>query len=202
MTKHNPYYAAFMLSEFSHKQLPQCVNPRRLAQAGVEIKASLPVSVLGRLHDLLYDDSGEAIVELAFSTSCQNNCQLTGNVKANLRLVCQRCLSPFNLSAECGLKCLMVDTEEQVENVPAPWEPWLVSEKTNLYRLIEDELLLALPLIPCHKQNCMPADLLFCTGDSDIAETQVGADAREEIQVNNVFEILKDLKNHCKLHTD
>jgi len=194
----NPYHLALMLDTFSRRRLPQHISPRKFAHSGVEIRAGLPVSALSRLQDLLADDSGQASVELTFFTDGQRNHCLTGHAAADLTLVCQRCLKPLVLSIQCQLNLMMVDSDKEAERLSAPWEPWLVdNEQVDLYQLIEDELLLALPLVARHRHNCLPLSLFSygCDTDDDALAAQ---STEEEAGFNNPFGVLENLKDYCQ----
>jgi uncharacterized protein len=76
-------------------------------------------------------------------------------------------------------------SEEHINRVAANYEPWLVLDKmANLYELLEDEILLALPLVNYHEVG-------NCTGDTFIAEGEV---VNEEAVCDSPFNILQQLK--------
>jgi uncharacterized protein len=191
-----------MLSRFSHRQLPRYVYPRKFAHLGVRITADLAVSALSRLCELLANNSAKVAVELIFSTNHQRHCQLTGKAVADLSLVCQRCLTPFTLPIECQLKLMMVSTEQQAANLPDSWEALFIDDaQIDLYQLIEDEFLLALPIVAYHQENCV-ASSLFSYGnrldDSNLDDNRTQNDNLENSQKNSPFEVLKGLKAHLK----
>jgi len=73
--------------------------------------------------------------------------------------VCQRCLKPFSTRVEIDRAFRFVPTESEAEALDADSEddvlalgPWL-----DLVELIEDELLLAWPLVPRHERCAQPA---------------------------------------------
>ena len=185
-----------MLSTFSHRQLPKYINPRKFAHLGAKINAGVAISEFSRLSDLLADTDGEALVELVFSTDQQNNCQLTGKAVANLPLICQRCLEPFNLPTECELKLMMVSTNHQADNLQDCWEPVFVDDgEIDLHQLIEDEFLLALPLVTYHQQDCVTVDVSLHNKPL-INHTVQPNKLNGKTQRINPFGVLKDLKSH------
>ena len=187
-----------MSGTLSHRRLPRYVNARKFAYSGVQMTASLAISELDRLSESLADNEGEVVLKLAFTTDYQYNCRITGNAKSELSLICQRCLAPFVLPIECQLKLMMVGTEQQAENLPASWEPCFINgEQINLYQLIEDELLLALPLVARHQNNCVSSDVLSYGGRFDTSKMQSHG-FNGKVQLHNPFKALKDLKNRIR----
>ncbi|MEC9314753.1 MAG: YceD family protein, partial [Pseudomonadota bacterium] len=77
--------------------------------------------------------------------------------------------------------------EKLAEKLSDQYEPWVVedSELTDPVSVVEDELILALPLVPKHEENCLPEEALF-SGDEDSEE--------EEVKPNSPFSVLSSLK--------
>ena len=88
-----------------------------------------------------------------------------------------------DLEAQFALQVIW--SEDQVANVAPNYEPWIVVDKAaDLIPVIEDELLLALPIVNYHK----PGD---CTGD---ALQHNEAVEEEEAIADNPFSVLQQLK--------
>lgn len=79
------------------------------------------------------------------------------SVDAVLTVVCQRCLSEMQLplSVEYDYVLSEVEPEEFDGDDDVDWLE--VSREMNLTELIEDELLIAMPLAPTHEHSCKPA---------------------------------------------
>jgi uncharacterized protein len=73
--------------------------------------------------------------------------------------MCQRCLQPFATPIEIERAFRFVATEGEAEALDADSEDDVLALKASfdLVELIEDELLLAWPLVPLHEQ-CSPPD--------------------------------------------
>lgn len=71
-------------------------------------------------------------------------------IEASLPLVCQRSLEPFELPVRVIQRLGLIRREEQEASLPDGYEPRLVDETGLLavQDLIEDELILALPVVP------------------------------------------------------
>ena len=76
---------------------------------------------------------------------------LEGVVRARARLVCQRCLNAYEQPIESAFRVAFVGSEEETANVPEGYEGVAAPQgRAMLADLVEDELLLALPLVPMH----------------------------------------------------
>ena len=88
-------------------------------------------------------------------------------VAATLPLTCQRCLGPADVGVSVDRWFRFVATESVAEALDDEAEEDLLvtSRQFNLAGLIEDELLLGLPLVPRHDQ--CPAGLTMAVADPD-----------------------------------
>ncbi len=105
-------------------------------------------------------------------------------------LECQRCISPMSATLESQFKLGLVTTDDQAQQLPKELEPFLTDEfSANLWSMIEDELLLALPPFPLHERNeCPAAEVLESFEPGEEPE----ASAKPERE--NPFSVLADLK--------
>lgn len=81
-------------------------------------------------------------------------------------LTCQRCLRPFELPIEIDRQLRFVRDEAEAEALDAELDDDVLAlpRALDLRELIEDELLLALPLVPRH--DTCPAPLNFSAGEA------------------------------------
>lgn len=87
------------------------------------------------------------------------------------QLICQRCLEPLTIPLELEARVGLVPTEAELDRVPEELEPVLAPEgRTSIGALVQEELLLALPIVPQHPQGeaCVTAQ---ATPD-EVADTQ------------------------------
>ena len=101
---------------------------------------------------------------------------------ASLSLVCQRCLQPVQAVLSVERNFRFVADEKQAAAIDADIEEdvLVLSRSFDLVELIEDELLLALPLVPRHE---------MCTQPLESAADPVAFDERV-----NPFDVLGELK--------
>ncbi len=73
-------------------------------------------------------------------------------VSARLPLVCQRCMGPVDVPVELAQDYRFVATEEMAEaqDDDSEEDVLAISREFNIAELIEDELLMALPIVPKH----------------------------------------------------
>ena len=105
----------------------------RLAQL-----AGLAGEVRGRAH--FRRTAGIAVVELSF--------------EGTARLQCQRCLGTMEVGVEAATEVGLVATEADVSRVPEELEPVLAPDgRISVGELVEEELLLTLPIVPLHAEE-------------------------------------------------
>jgi len=85
----------------------------------------------------------------------------------SLPLVCQRCLGPADIAVAFDRSFRFVATEEQAEaeDEEAQEDVLALSRDFNLRELIEDELLMALPVVPRHE--VCPTEVKLAAQDPD-----------------------------------
>jgi uncharacterized protein len=80
-------------------------------------------------------------------------------IASKLPVLCQRCLESMSLEMMLDYQYVISPTEP-TEFADDDEIEWLESSKEmNLIELIEDELLMALPIAPTHHSNCAPSSI-------------------------------------------
>lgn len=138
--------------------LPHLLEPERLAKRGETITGHYAIPDLERLQGLLYDPSGTVHFRLEFShDKDKRQSYIRGMLQADLHLVCQRCLGclPYTIDSRFILGITQEDTRltewpDDCEILPVGQEPVLLAV------LIEDELILALPITAMHAESDCP----------------------------------------------
>ncbi|MGR8940686.1 MAG: YceD family protein [Gammaproteobacteria bacterium] len=168
-------------------RLPQYIDPLHLADKRSVLKGVLALKDFGRLSELLFDTTGDVLVDLYFSREGRL-AKIEGKIAAHLQLVCQNCLKAIDWPVEAAVHLGVVDSLEQVDRLPPDFEPLFVeAEKISLKDIIEDELLLILPQYPKHPEPCG-------VQDSDGRAASQSSPERQKRQ-DNPFSILTNLKN-------
>jgi len=110
-------------------------------------------------------------------------------------LECQRCLQPFLDKLHIISQFVMKDSIEEVDNFPLDndeEDALLTSHQFQLLELIEDEVLLNLPLIPKHPPEACESQMIFVPGGLVGGEENISKD--EGNTLKNPFASLKKLK--------
>ena len=132
------------------RHLPVEVDPLYLAERGRVLEGSVPVSAFKRLGHWLHTDGGAIEALLRFERGEGGRQILHGSMQGQVELVCQRCLSPFVLPIEREFELALVESVAAADLLPEGLEPLLVDPRRGMHTvdLLEDELILALPLVP------------------------------------------------------
>ena len=104
-------------------------------------------------------------------------------------MTCQRCMQPMSYTLQTQLNLALIKDDAQADALADEFEPLLLeAEEMNLPTVIEDELLLALPLVLVHEHDC--SDFLQQQAQQQIEDA---AKAAEQKVKSNPFAVLKDL---------
>lgn len=167
--------------------LPYEVDALKFCQQRVVLTGQLPISAMPRLLASLVAEEGVADVDVHFSVDEQARKRIGGTVQAQVQMQCQRCLNAVAVDVSSEVQVALVWSDEQAANLPRGIEPVEVDDahSLSLLELVEDELLLALPLVAHHSQCEMP------TFDP-------GATLVDEGKKDNPFQVLAALKSAVK----
>ena len=169
-----------------HQRLPQQIDPFRLAHTGQSLSGTIPLKQLPRLSPLLTDSQGEVEVVLEFSIDPVGVAMMSGRIRAELHLRCQRCTEKMIWPVDSEFCLGLVSTEIAIEALPEQYEPYLVeSVPVFLQDVIEDELLLVFPQIPKHGLEECPA--------SSYLSTDTGKEQKKSSDTHQPFAGLSDL---------
>jgi uncharacterized protein len=83
-----------------------------------------------------------------------------GEIRALIELVCQRCMGNMQYPVVESIDLMLVETEAELALVPESHEPWMATvARLDMLELVEEQLLLALPLIAKHldEAECVTA---------------------------------------------
>ena len=169
--------------------LPTLIDPRKLANQGIVLEGHFHAKHLPRLAAAVSEIETPLSASVKFSVDEAGAKIASGSLSMTVTAVCQRCLDPVPVALKAEFLAQIIWSEDQLANVPSDREPWVVVDKmTNLNELLEDEILLALPLVNYHEVG-------KCTGDTFISEDRAGnEEVRDEIVADNPFNILQQLK--------
>jgi uncharacterized protein len=125
------------------------VDAERMVAGRRSFEGVLPVAELPRLVEALADDRGEIAYRLDFEQGELGGLQLRVRLHAGLTLQCQRSLDLFEFPAEVDTRLGLLTDERDADALPGNSEPLLLEGGgLSPRRVIADELLLVLPLVP------------------------------------------------------
>lgn len=162
------------------------VNPIFLVDRGAVLEGRIRLADMARLHDALVETEGTVDAVLRFGR--ENGRPLVrGHVKGVLPLRCQRCLEVMHWPVDSAFLLGIVAGEDEAARLPEEIDPLLLgTEALRPVDIVEDELILALPVVARHEdgQQCVPRDRNF------------GGEApkTEESRKDNPFAALKALR--------
>lgn len=146
---------------------PRTTDPRRLdveafAKEHGELQGDWPLRSLDRLADAAHADARPGEADAARWSARGESRPVRGGepqtwlhlaASTRLSLVCQRCLGPVDTPLDTTRSFLFVHGEDAAAQLDADSEDDVLAltRALDLRELVEDELLLALPLVPRHE---------------------------------------------------
>lgn len=164
----------------SHSFNPARLDLRAFAQAGEPLSGASPLAALERL-------AAEAAGDVAATVNWNARAEyrqpgvLTGVARADapvlwlhlgaqavLPLTCQRCLGPVDtpLEVDRWFRFVADEATAEAEDEEAEEDVLVFSAAFDLIALLEDELIMALPLVPLH-DSC-PVAVPMQAGEADV----------------------------------
>lgn len=160
----------------SHRPVdPRALHVRAFCNDGQSLGGDWPLSTLVRLGDGLFGTAEpSAAVQWSVAGSLvpvaagEPELWLQLQARASVPLQCQRCLQQVQLDVSVDRRFRFVRSEEEAERLDEISEDdvLVLSPRLDLLDLLEDELILALPLVPKHEGPC-PAPLPVPVDDLD-----------------------------------
>jgi uncharacterized protein len=136
------------------------IDAFRFAREGRDLRGKLGFAELPRLRESLADGAGEVDYRLEGATDAHRRSVLILTIRAGLPLVCWRCLERVTVPVEQTTRFVLMSHEGDlpaVEDEPEDWTALVASAPLQVRSLVEDELILALPIAPAHgADECRP----------------------------------------------
>ncbi len=167
-----------------HKEnLPLKIDPFRFAENGLSLSGFLLIKDMPRLSSSLFSEEGKVNVDMIFGIDEQGIRYVKGHLATHLILQCQRCLESFKYEIIGDFLSGIVHTEKEAEMLPERYDPLVVTDGSLILGdMIEDELIVSLPIVPMHDAKQCKARLPF--------ESNSKAEERE-----NPFKVIESLRS-------
>ncbi len=168
--------------------MPEHVDPFRYAEQSLSLNGVVNINEMKRLAEIFnkfqpaFDIKEQVNVDLRFGRDEQGVTFVRGHLHAELALQCQRCMEPYNYEIMSDFVLGIVKTYDEAKALPESYEPALTQEgQLALRDLIEDEIILNLPIIPKHElEDCKVKEMV---------------DESTQAKLENPFKILESLKH-------
>ena len=131
--------------------LPERIDPPRLAERGGRLCGHLSLARMERLKASLCDGEGTVFIDMRFQRDEQGRDMAVGHVTARLPVRCQRCLEAMEIAIATAVRLAFTDAEGETPPPDGYDAAPLVGDTISLSDLVEDELMLALPMAPMHE---------------------------------------------------
>ncbi len=131
-----------------------------LARTGGVVDGRLPLASFERLQPSLAAAGGELVYRYDASVDTEGRPAGRLSLAGAVPLVCDRCSGPVQWPIDVLASYYFVRTDAELARIPVDEtdeEPLVGSARFNLRALIEDELILALPISPRHDDCRAPA---------------------------------------------
>jgi uncharacterized protein len=172
------------------------VDIRALALAGDQLAGQEPLAGFTRLVDEILADGTQELV--VWNARFEDHPDATGvqqpwmhlSVSTSLNLTCQRCLDVVAVPVDVERSFRFVHSEQvaEAEDEQADEDVLALDKQFKLRDLIEDEVLMAMPLVPRHA--ACPGEVKLSAVDSDFEAAQTAKP--------RPFEVLAALKKATK----
>lgn len=138
------------------EHLPLTIDPFRSAGRELSYGGLLPIRAMERLVSSLVSHDGDVKVQLQLAIDAQGIPYLKGNLETSVSLQCQRCLESYGHEINNDFLLGIVRSSEESERLPKHYDPLVVEGETLIISdMIEEELLISLPVVPMHlPENC------------------------------------------------
>jgi uncharacterized protein len=168
----------FRLAPMSKEFVPGRLDVHGFADAAATLSGNDPLSGLERLSAELADPSADATVRWTATGQSRSGPDgapvpwLHLDAQASAPLICQRCLAPVELALEVDrwFRFAPDEATAAAEDEVADEDVLVASRDFDLHALIEDELLMEIPVTPRHEVCPEPTRLSAADPDFDAAE--------------------------------
>lgn len=171
--------------------LPRTLDLRKPAMHKAYFEGSVAPADLHRLRGLLAADEGQVHAAISCDLDEASRTVLSVAVNAIISVRCQRCLEIFQRPLDANSRLAVVRTDEQAAGLPEGLEPVLATREIDLWAVVEDELVLAMPVYSYHEDRTCIERL----AGAEFAASAAGDDKpAQNVETNGPFNVLAQLK--------
>lgn len=130
--------------------LSQYIKPWVLYRHRETLVGELPLSSMPNLRDSQNSSDALARAEMQVVQRDDDQIVLVGTVSVALEFTCQRCLQPLQQTISADFELVLVKNAQQLSKVSSDDDAIVVEDSLELAPLLEQELILTLPMIAKH----------------------------------------------------
>ena len=172
------------------------VNAKELSARAAVIERHLDLPQLERVAQAGGLPGTRVAAQLRFG-AFEGRTTVDVRVEGTAVLECQRCLRPCEIAVDESALVAIVRAE--TDDVPGGYEPFVgMPEQLSLSALVEEQVLLALPLVPAHEAGspeCLPSEAevmpLAPASAVEPAASQEAAVEKKQMPFANLRELLE-----------
>ncbi|NLD14531.1 MAG: metal-binding protein [Gammaproteobacteria bacterium] len=169
----------------SNAPIPNQVDPRRFADRALSFQGQFPQSCFARLAELVTRTDGEVKVSLSFLRDEQKLVVVRMSMSTQVVMTCQRCLEDALLPVGGDYQYVVIRPGSDTSLIPQEYDIIeLDDEPLDVRALVEEELLLCLPIVPKHPDDA-------CEHPQGYVEAELNG---EEVARSNPFSVLAQLR--------
>ena len=184
----------------SNKKLPQHIVVRKLAANNTTLAGSLEKDQLPRVSGFIVDTRRAFEVEMRFFLNDESKPALLITLDGTVQMECQRCLQPTDVNIAISSRLVVAHHDEEARHVRGEYDPIVLDDgQLDIYSLVEEEILLALPIVCLHESTDSNCEEAYIANDkyqliNHDATTNVSMQAAVDDSRVAEFEKLQQLK--------
>lgn len=182
----------------SHAQItPLVVDAMVLAHGGLTWEHQFNDARFERLADVALSVTPSVSIKLKFAMM-EPRPVLHGEMNGKVELMCQRCMGNMQYPIAESFDLMLIENEAELAVVPEAYEPWIANSlHLNVFELVEEQLLLALPLIAKHvdESDCVSIEAEAIASKPKKLAAISSFEPRPNGEVQRPFGNLRDLLN-------
>ena len=134
-------------------RLPKQIDPWRVSEQGLSYTGVAELIDFPRLAPLLIRQQGSVGYAFRLSRDGLGRPLIEGHAETTLWQTCQRCSQPVAITVDSDFQLVVVEGLDEAAALNDAFDPLMADdEKINLLDLLEDELLLSLPVVARHEE--------------------------------------------------
>ncbi|MBE8215302.1 MAG: hypothetical protein HAW62_03085 [Endozoicomonadaceae bacterium] len=147
-------YSTYQLCSMPNQpSLPRFIFPCVLARKKSCFSGSFALNKIKYGISHLMDQSSHLSVQVSFLDNEHQCASMMIRLSGSILMSCERCTQAVDILFKTESQLICVETDEQAKKIPAGYEPVMIKDdKLDLDALIEEELLLNLPVMPHHEK--------------------------------------------------